>query len=47
MNDNTNLEKITKTILLMTEGESRRDGGGREGRKREDFPRALRACVIT
>ena len=46
MNDNTNLEKITKTILLMTEGESRRDGGW-GGRKREDFPRALRACVIT
>ena len=38
MNDNTNLEKITKTILLMTEGESRRDGGG-EGREEErGFP---------
>ena len=38
MNDNTNLEKITKTILLMTEGESRRDGGG--GREEERISRA-------
>ena len=39
MNDNTNLEKITKTILLMTEGESRRDGGGGKG-GRERISRA-------
>ena len=31
MGDNANLEKITRTKLLMTEGESRRGrGGGRE-----------------
>ena len=39
MNDNTNLEKITKTILLLTEGESRRDGGGGKG-GRERISRA-------
>ena len=30
MDDNANLEKITRTKLLMTEGESRRGRGGRE-----------------
>ena len=38
MNDNTNLEKITKTILLMTERESRRDGGGGELEEERGFP---------
>ena len=47
MNDNTNLEKNNKNDIINDRRRIEAGWGGGEGRKREDFPRALRACVIT